>query len=206
MIDHFAQLDEPRRPWIDPEALKTKFLALSAEVHPDRVHGASDDQKLAANGRYAELNNAYNCLRDTKERLRHLLELEQGVKPNEIERVPPGTMDLFFEVGKVCREVDSFLDEKSKVTSPILKVRLFERGMEWTDRLNVLLQGIGRQYDALLAEIQMLNEDWNSEPVPGTTARPEARTLERLEQVYRDLSFLGRWRAQIRDRIVQLSF
>ena len=35
MTDYFNLLSEPRRPWLNPEALKQKFLNLSAEVHPD---------------------------------------------------------------------------------------------------------------------------------------------------------------------------
>ena len=40
MTDAFALLSEPRRPWLDAEALKARFLPLSAAVHPDRVHSA----------------------------------------------------------------------------------------------------------------------------------------------------------------------
>jgi TPR repeat protein len=36
----FALLSEPRRPWLDAEPLKQRFLARSNEVHPDRVHSA----------------------------------------------------------------------------------------------------------------------------------------------------------------------
>ena len=56
MIDCFALLNEARRPWIDPELLKQKFLTLSAEAHPDRVHNASEPEKRAAQQRYTELN------------------------------------------------------------------------------------------------------------------------------------------------------
>src|SRR5688572_2737628 len=37
MTDYFALFDEPRRLWLDPERLKTRFLALSAELHPDKI-------------------------------------------------------------------------------------------------------------------------------------------------------------------------
>jgi len=47
-------------------------------------------------------------------------------------------MESFFEIGRLCKEADAFLAEKAKVTSPILKVGLFERGHEWTDKLNAL--------------------------------------------------------------------
>src|SRR5215472_9636832 len=77
MVDYFALLDEPRRPWLDAEPLKEKFLALSATVHPDRVHNLSETERAAAQERYTELNAAYQCLREPKERLHHLLELER---------------------------------------------------------------------------------------------------------------------------------
>src|SRR5260221_13341315 len=109
MKDYFALLTEPRRPWLDLEQLKAEFLALSAEAHPDRVHQASDAEKGSANQRFAELNAAYNCLREAKSRLQHLLELELGSRPKEVQEIAPETMDLFMEVGQLCREVDRFI-------------------------------------------------------------------------------------------------
>jgi len=103
MTDYFALLKEQRRPWIDPDLLRQKFLALSAEVHPDRVHGAQESEKRAAQERYAELNAAYNCLREPKERLAHLLELETGAKPKQVQNVPPDLMDAFMEITNICR-------------------------------------------------------------------------------------------------------
>lgn len=206
MTDFFALLDEARRPWIDPEALKEKFLALSAAVHPDRVHNASPAEKDVATRRYAELNAAYNCLREPRDRLLHLIELESGARPRDIQRIPPGTMDLFVEVGQTCRDVDAFLAEKEKVTSPLLKVQLFERGMEWTDKLNALQQRIHARRDELLAELQQLNQAWASAPALGTPERGAALPLERVEEIYRVLSYVARWTQQIQERVVPLAF
>jgi curved DNA-binding protein CbpA len=204
MTDNFALLSEARRPWIDPDHLKQKFLALSAEVHPDRVHNAPPAQRQAAVQHYSELNTAYNCLREPKERLRHLLELELGAKPADIQRIPPGMMDAFFEVGRLCKETDAFLNEKAGVTSPLLKVQLFERSQEWTDKLNVLQRTINARRDELLAELQGMNPAWDSVSQPGS---PRATLpLERLEQIYRLLSYFSRWSEQLQERIVQLSF
>jgi DnaJ-domain-containing protein 1 len=197
MVDNFALFNESRRPWLDPEALKQKFLKFSAEVHPDRVHNASEAEKESANKRYAELNAAYNCLREPKERLLHLLELETSAKPKDVQRIPPGTMDLFVEVGQTCRDADAFIAERSKVTSPLLKVQLFEKGMEWTDKLNGLQQKINAKRDELFAELQTMNAAWET---------GSALPLERLEQIYRILSYVARWTEQIQERIVQLSF
>src|SRR5437867_4102695 len=115
MVDYFALLREPRRPWVNPEALKAKFLAHSAAVHPDRVHDASDAEKRAAHQRYLELNAAFNCLREPAERLRHLMELECGRKPAVVQNVPPALSDQFLEVNRLCRDADAFLQERSQI-------------------------------------------------------------------------------------------
>ncbi|MEO5802406.1 MAG: hypothetical protein ABIR24_02665 [Verrucomicrobiota bacterium] len=206
MTDNFHLLNEPRLPWIDPDSLKQKFFPLSASFHPDRVHGGTDAEKLSANHRYAELNAAYNCLREPKERLLHLLELELGKKPSDIQKIPPGTMDLFVEVGQTCRDADAFLVEKSKVTSPLLKVQLFERGQEWTDKLNALQQKINLKRDELSNELRELNSVWQSAPPIGSPNRAAALPMERLEQIYRIYSYIARWSEQIQERVVQLSF
>ena len=206
MTDNFALLDEPRRPWIDPEALKQKFLALSAQVHPDRVHNAPATERQAADRRYSELNGAYNCLREPKERVRHLLELERGAKPADIQNVPSETTDLFFEIGRLCREADAFLGEKARAGSPILKAQWFERSRDCLEKIHAMQQKINARRDELLAELKTLNPAWES--AAGKPARRETVPLpfERLEEIYRLFGYFGRWREQIQERSVQLSF
>ena len=188
MIDYFAVLGEPRRAWLDSEALKAKFLSLSASVHPDRVHGQSEADRKAAQDRYTQLNAAYQCLRDTKSRLHHLLELERGGKLHDVQEIPPETMDLFFQVGKLCREADEFLADKRRITSPLLKVQVFERTQEWQNRLTQLANDFRARIGALEDELR------SSEP-----------SLARLEAIYRLVSYYGRWSAQLQERAVQLT-
>ena len=195
--DYFALFNEPRRPWLEPETLKEKFLAFSAEVHPDRVHQASESDKLAANQRYTELNAAYNCLREPRERLRHLLELELGRKPSDLTNVPNDLMDVFFKVGQTLREVDGFVAEKGKASSPLLQVQLFERSQEWIEKLNTVTRLIDTRRVPLIAELKQLSPDWDAD---------SAQPLERLLEIWRLLSFYDRWLVQIQERVVQLSF
>lgn len=196
-MDFFSLLNEPRRPWLDAGALKTKFLALSAEVHPDRVHESADAVKLAATARYTALNAAHNCLREPRDRLRHLLELELGHKPSDLTSVPNDLMDLFFEIGKEVREVDAFLAEKARATSPLLQVQLFERGQVKVDKLGELRARILPRRDAMLDELKAVDAVWGF-----TLPKP----LERLLVIWRLLGFYERWLAQIHERKVQLTF
>lgn len=205
MTDAFALLGEPRRPWLDPDALKQRFLPLSAESHPDRVHTAGEEEKQRATARYAELNAAFNVLREPRHRLLHLLELELGAKPKDVQRIPPGTMDLFVEVGQLCRDVDAFMVQRAQVTSPLLKVQVFQQAMDWTDKLQSLQQRINAKRDELAAELRQLNTVWERAPEVGSQDRAAALPLELLEQVYRVFSYIARWTEQIQERLVQLA-
>jgi DnaJ-domain-containing protein 1 len=202
MTDYFALLDEPRRPWLDSEALKEKFFTRSTTVHPDRVHNLGKAEKASAQEEYVRLNAAYNCLREPKTRLRHLLELELGAVPKDVQQVPADLMELFMETNQACRSADALIAENSTATSPLLKVQLFERCQEEADTLRVLLQKITAGTDRLLGRLKQLDEEWNR---PGSSpARPQFFT--ELEKLFRLFSYFDRWTAQIQERIVKLSF
>jgi curved DNA-binding protein CbpA len=198
MVDNFALLNEPRRPWLEPEELKQKFLTLSATVHPDKVHQLNEAGQDQAQQHYAELNAAYNCLRDPRNRLKHLLELERGSVPKDIQQIPPDLMDVFMEVGQLCRQADAFLVEKDKVSSPLLKVQLFERGQDWTEKLQQLQNSISVRRESLMEELKVIDARWQ----PATNSNP----LERLENIYRLFGYFDRWLSQIQERLTRLLF
>jgi len=197
MKDNYLLLKEPRRLWLEADLLKTKFFALSSEVHPDRIHNAPESEKLAATQRYSELNAAYQCLREPRSRIRHLLELELGAKPSDLTDIPDELMNLFLAVGKEFRDVDTFLAEKAKATSPMVQVQLFESGMERVDQLNNLTRNIFSLRETLLEELKSLDTVWQS---------GKSHQMDRLLNIWLLLIFYERWLAHIQERTVQLSF
>lgn len=203
MLDCFALLEQSRRPWLDPETLKQKFLAASAAVHPDRVHEAPADARQSAQARFTDLTTAYNRLREPRDRLRHLLELELGVRPPDVQPIPQHLVDLFMEISALTREADAMLKEQAAISSPLIKVQFFERAQEMIAKLTTLQQQLRSHTDRLLAELKQIDADWISVP-----AEPQARRplLLRLEQLYPLLGYFGRWSSQIQERIVRLSF
>jgi curved DNA-binding protein CbpA len=200
-MDYFALLNEPRRPWLEPETLRSKFLALAAEAHPDKQREAGETEKLKANRRYAELNTAYHCLTEPKLRVLHLLELELGVKPGEVQQIPTALADLFAEVATVCLSTDNFLAEKNQVTSPLLQVQLFERAQERVERLRALQTRLTSLYDQLVEDLKSLDALWTSK----SQSAERRALLNRLEELYRLFGYFNRWNNQIQERIVQLS-
>ena len=181
--------------------LKQKFLALAAEAHPDRVHNASESEKAAVTQRYAQLNAAYNCLAEPKLRLLHLLELELGAKPKDIQQIPTALADLFAEVANSCRNADGFLVEKNKATSPLVQLQLFERGQDWMEKLNGLQRKLNELREQVTDKLESLDALWIS---ADAIARREI--LPKLEELYRLFGYFNRWNNQIQERVVQLSF
>jgi curved DNA-binding protein CbpA len=205
-MDSFALLGQPRQPWLDPVSLKAAFLEQSARLHPDRVQAANAEEHEAATRRFAELNGAYNCLREPKERLLHLLELESGAQPANVQSVAADAMDLFMETALLCRESDQFLAAKSRTASPLLQAQMFGQGLAWTSRLQGLLEQIQLRREPLLAELRAMNDAWSSAPPPPSAARAGALPLRRLEEMARTLGYLARCGGQIQERLAQLSF
>ncbi len=203
MTDCFALLQEPRRPWLDPDALKQKFLSLSTQCHPDRVHAASEAERAEAQERYAELNAAYQRLRDPKERLQHLLELELGTRPQQVQRIPTGLMEVSIVVAQQCKQADAFIARKSQTVSPLLLVQLFEPSQEWTTKLTDLLSQIQSRQNALTAELKNLDAEWDANK--DAEGRRHTTALPRLEELWRLSSYYARWASQLQERIVQLS-
>jgi Fe-S protein assembly co-chaperone HscB len=201
MTDCFALLDEPRRPWLDADALKQKFLALSATLHPDRLHNASEAEKRAAQQSFTELNSAYNCLREPRTRLQHLLELELGGQLEQVQAIPPKLMDVAMEVGRLCREADQFLAMKANTTSALLRVELFSQGHERSQQLLVLQKRLETGREEILKEIKAADARWVT-----SDAAARGSAMPRLQELCRLLSYSNRWTQQLQERIIQLSF
>ena len=195
MADYFKLLGVERRPWLDPEILKNQFLKLSAEVHPDRVHGDSSEAKEQAQNTYTELNTAYQTLRTPKDRLAHLLEMEAGRKPAAIQNAPGELMELFLEIGSRCREADQFIQQRTAVTSPLLRVGLFQKGEQIAEKLKALQERVRQRSAVAEKELIELDASWQR----GT------RDFDKVETSYRTFSYLVRWTGQLQERLVQLA-
>jgi curved DNA-binding protein CbpA len=199
MTDYFALLGQPRRPWLDGESLKQQFHLLSAGTHPDRVHGGTELEREEANQRSAELNAAHGCLREPRDRLRHLLELELGHKPSDLQEIPGSLATLFMEIANVCREVDGFVARQAAVTSPLLRVRGIEDAHAWIDRLRTLQSRIAGLQEELFIQLRDVDAKWND-------LDSRKHMLQELERICRWLGFFGRWLQQIQERVNRLAF
>ena len=201
MKDLFALLGVPRRPWLEADLLKERFLSLSGDCHPDRIHQATDTEKSAAQERFTELNGAYQSLLDPRERLLHLAELELGKRTAEVQGIPSDLMTQFLGVGKICREADALLAQKNLETSPLLKVQMFGRAQDQIGELRVVQQQVAQSRERLLGEIRELDYGWDT-----MDANEKKSRLARLQEIAGLMNYSKKWNAQIEERIVRLSF
>jgi len=204
MLDFFALLHLPRQPWIDPEFLKERFNALSTELHPDKAAPLNNEEARAqATAAFADLNGAYQTLRDIRTRLAHLILLERGAAPANLEQVSNEAANVFFEVSQVCRQVDAFLAAKIKLTSPLAKAAHFSQSLDLTDRVQNLLQSIADKKKGAEEEVRAISDAWSRDTTPGSRANEHG--IERLKEIYRQLGYLTRWTDQLQERLVHLA-
>ncbi len=190
----FAFFELEPGPAPDLDALKERFARATGETHPDKFQQAPEPERLAAEARYAEMNRAYQTLIDPRARLLALYELTKGEKPRDVQRIPPGTMDLFKEVGEICRQLDDFLERKRTTESALARAGLMGEELTLQDALMTLGGKLGTFGATLETDLAALDARW----------RGGDRDLNALEAVYRKYSYLARWKQQLEERELAL--
>jgi len=198
MTDRFALLGQPRRPWLDEEQLKKQFLALSAEAHPDRRHSATPEEKAAATQCFTGLNAAYNCLKEPRERVRHLVELELGRKPGDLKNVPTELADAFMKIAATSRMTEKLVAEKATIQSPLLLAGFLEKIQPHLDSIEQLQRTVTRLHAAALERLQSLDSAWQD-------AENRNAVLQQLEELAHILGFHGRWQTQLQEAHLRLT-
>jgi len=205
MEDHFARLAIPRRPWLDVEQLKQRFYELSTEVHPDQSKNDTLKSKAVLEQEFAEVNAAHQCLSNTKTRVRHLIELELGQAPKNVQSIPTKMTDWFMEIGAICRKVDAFLTKKEQQDSPMLQAALMVEGMALHDEVVESHQKLQTELAKIDDSLKALNSDW--ERLDGVIdGRAAILPLDKLDAIGQRLSFWVKWSAEIGERSSRLMF
>jgi len=190
----FALFDLEPAPALDAAALKERFSRSTAETHPDKFAQATEAEKSAAEAKYSDLNRAYQTLTDPRARLLALYELTKGEKPRDVQRIPPGTMDLFVEVGQTCRQFDEFIQKKKSADGALARAALMGEELNLQETLGNLRDKLGALSVTLESDLASLDTRW----------RAGDKDLNALETVYRKYSYLARWTQQLEEREIAL--
>jgi hypothetical protein len=187
MTDCFSLLQQPRRPWLNAERLKEKYVQLTISMHPDRQRPQPENPAPD----FANINNAFRVLVDPKTRLQHLLKLE-GIDTSA-DTVPETLASAFLETGTLIQEIDLLLSRTTanNLSKALRHPEILEMRKLAADRLDKLQA----MYQGALEELQKLDQLWASTH----EIAPELCALSSK------LAYLTRWIAQLEERQFQLS-
>ena len=193
MIDYFALLDQPRRPWLDPEAVKQAFHRRTLRAHPD-THAATA-QPTSAEAEFARLNDAHQTLQDPKLRLQHLLALEGHVLGSRFDVVPEEIADLFPQIAETTRAAARAIEKATSASSALTRSLLAGELMQVRSRIDVLLERLNALHESADAALQQIS---------ATFAEGDGAALSALQRLYVRYSFLRRWIAQLEEHRTRL--
>lgn len=188
MTDHFAILEQPRRPWLDENALREKFHQLARRAHPDHSHGTSAE--------FAQLSEAFRVLSDPKMRLRHLLELEEKTAPSDENILPKDLEELFPKTNAAIQNADDLRKKTSETTNALSRSLLNSEVIATQKQIAQSLAELSELYGQTISQLRALDESW-------TTV--SARDFSELRSLYLKIGYLSRWIAQLEEKKVQFS-
>jgi curved DNA-binding protein CbpA len=186
MTDLFALLGETPRPWLDPDALKTKYHRLTTEQHPD-VAGATAD--------FAEINRAYQTLSDPVLRLRHLLDLESAPL-SRTQPVPDDIAAFFAPVAEARQAFDVFLKKYAAATSPLAKALLTTEQYAVQETLEETIAVLQEKQETLMAALRDADAHWEAD---------HAAVLATLPIIWQSLGYLAKWLATLREALFRMA-
>jgi len=176
-MDAFGILGLERRLRLEDEAISAAFREQGKTRHPDGGGSVAE---------FEELEQAHQILKDPARRLRHWLELEE-VSGNLRGSVGTELMAMFSELGELLQQADALIRERESAASALAKAMLEGRTQGVRDDLETITAGLDSLVQARVARF----------------AAVESGTADGWE-LARDLTFLSKWQAQVRERFASL--
>ncbi len=175
MTDYFAVLGFPRRPHIDPAALKSAYLAQAAKLHPDAEQG--DDAS------FTELQEAHRVLGQPALRIRHLIELTY---PDEVVgNALPSHSALLFDLGSALQRVKAAVEQRDKASTALGRAVAAGAISAARQALTAAQAPLAQVEIGIFAQLSVLDTRW-----------PDV-SVEELSALARELSFLARWKGEV---------
>ena len=193
MTDYFALLDQPRRPWLDSDALKEVFQRKTLREHPDAQASAAGTGDAEA--AFALINTAHQSLQDPKLRLQHLLALEGHAPTSRFEAVPEEIADLFPAIAAVTQDATQLAEKTANAASALSRSLLAGEVMDVRNRIETLLATLIRLHAEADAKLEQLSAGYQS----------NAETLSAIHRLYIRYSYLRRWIAQLEEQRVGIA-
>jgi curved DNA-binding protein CbpA len=183
MDDAFAQLQLPRRPWLEEHEVRAAFQRAAAQAHPD---GSGSEEA------FTQLTQAYQILRDPASRLKHLIALEYPNSPAPAE-MPADVMELFPLIAQAREKTDRWL-ARSKAASSALQRALLDQELAQIRRdCSAAEDRLTAAMTRVIERVRELDRAW-----------PSPASADELPRLQSRLAFLEKWQAQLREALLRL--
>ena len=179
-MDAFELLGLPRRLEFSENELRAAFREAGKRVHPDA--GGSEVE-------FAKLQEAFLTLASPSRRLKHWLALA-GKSGDDRGAIAPGLMELFGKVGDILQRADALVRKRDEAKSALARALL-------EGETHVCREAVEGMIDAVESAIAV-----ESSVFPRIEAGET--TPEQAGQIVRNLAFLEKWRANLRERFARL--
>ena len=180
MTDYFALLRQPHQPHLDDRALEHAFHERARLLHPDAA-GANEGAE------FAQLNTAFNVLRDPRLRLRHLLELESVTPAKEL--LAPELVKLFSRAAEISHRAKAEIGKKPGSDSAIARSVAQLKRSQIRAELVAVLRELEANKAGAESDLEDLNAIWDMERA---TAIAEVMHLQqRFTVLHRWMDTLG---------------
>ena len=176
-MDAFTLLGLPRRPWLDPAAVRTAFQQRARALHPDSAAGDAEA--------FAALNAAQRTLTIPAARLRLLV----GDAP--IPAAPPD-IEMGFRIGTFLREADKALADHHAARTPLDRALAAGEIARVRRTAAELTAAVAAHQAETERQLRALDADW-----PAVAPKD-------LAVLAGAFTFLDRWTTQLRERRIEL--
>jgi len=175
MIDAFEQLSLPRRLDLSEEEIRSAFREAGKRLHPDA--GGSEAE-------FSKLQESFGLLSSPSRRLKHWLALHE-IPGDERGSISSGIMDLFGEVGTVLQRGDSLSRKRADARSALARAMLESETQSCREEVERMIAFVDGKVAEQTASFKGFEPASLSSEVAWTTVR--------------DLAFLEKWRAKLRE-------
>lgn len=177
MTDAFATLGIPRRlAWTEDE-LRQAFRDAGKSAHPDAG---------GTGGGFQALQEALGILSSPSRRVKHWLQLRE-IPGDDRGTLGSDLMDAFSQIGSILQEADALIRKREAAQSALAKAMLEGATQILRERIETGQASLENLIIPRLARFDFL-ETGEGDPW----------------QVVRDLAFLEKWQAQLRERYGRL--
>jgi len=186
MTDYFALLRQPHQPHLDDRAIEQAFHERARLLHPDAAARNQGDE-------FAQLNTAFNVLRDPRLRLRHLLELEGIVLAKEL--LAPELVELFSRAAEISHQAKAEIASQQRSASAIARSVAELKRSQIRAQLVSVLQDLEVNELRAQTDLQDLSAIWD---------KKGAAAVAKALQLQQRFTVLQRWMETLRELQFQL--